>query len=102
VLEEQLIPRLFANRPSGSPIRCWSAGCSTGEEAYSLAILLRESLDELKQNFPIQIFATDIDPQAIATARTGTYPKSIELELSPERLARFFTLAGCCPTPYEG
>lgn len=92
ILEEQLLPRIFANRPTSSAIRCWSAGCSTGEEAYSLAILLRESMDELKQSYPVQIFATDIDPQAIATARAGIYPKSIVLELSPERLARFFTL----------
>jgi two-component system, chemotaxis family, CheB/CheR fusion protein len=90
VIEENAIPRLFAGKPAGSVIRIWSAGCSTGEEAYSLAILLQERLESLKQNFKVQIFATDIDSQAIANARSGVYPASIAADLTQERLARFF------------
>ncbi|MCX5732697.1 MAG: PAS domain-containing protein [candidate division NC10 bacterium] len=90
VIEEKLIPKLFAGKPANTVIRVWSPGCSTGEEAYSLAILLREHLEALKQSFKVQVFATDIDSQAIATARSGIYPASIVTDISPERLSRFF------------
>jgi len=90
VLEEQVIPKLFAGKQTGASIRIWSTGCSTGEEAYSLAILLQERLEMLKQSFNVQIFATDIDSMAIATARTGLYPASIAADISPERLGRYF------------
>jgi len=89
-LQEQVIPRLFAGKPAGAMIRAWVPGCSTGEEAYSIAILLQECLDALKQNFKVQVFATDIDHQAIGHARAGIYPASIAVDVSPERLARFF------------
>ncbi|MFZ2658282.1 MAG: chemotaxis protein CheB [Victivallales bacterium] len=89
-LEEQVIPKLF-DGSVGGVIRVWSTGCSTGEEAYSIAILMQERLEALKQSFKVQVFATDIDSQAIATARTGIYPASIATDISPERLARFFT-----------
>ena len=72
-------------------IRAWSPGCSTGEEAYSIAILLAERIEALKRSYMVQVFATDIDNQAIATARTGLYPASIAADITPERLARFFT-----------
>jgi two-component system CheB/CheR fusion protein len=91
VLEEVAIPIIFENKVLGSEIRVWSAGCSTGEEAYSIAILLFERMQSLKQNYAIQVFATDIDSRAIATARAGVYPASIADDISPERLARFFT-----------
>lgn len=90
-LEQQIIPQLFAGKPADAVIRVWSVGCSTGEEAYSIAILLAEQQQALKQTFRVQVFATDIDGQAIATARAGLYPASIAADLSPERLARFFT-----------
>lgn len=90
-LEEQVIPRLVAGRPAGAVIRIWSCGCSTGEEAYSIAMLMQERLDSLKQSYAVQIFATDIDSKAIATARVGRYPASIAADMSPERLGRFFT-----------
>lgn len=90
-LENQVIPRLFAGKPADAMIRVWSPGCSTGEEAYSIAILLQEHMEALKQSFKVQVFATDIDSQAILTARTGLYPTSIATDVSPERLARFFT-----------
>jgi two-component system CheB/CheR fusion protein len=90
-LEEQVIPALFDGKPAGATVRIWSVGCSTGEEAYSLAILLVERMEALKQSYSVQVFATDIDRRAIATARAGLYPASIVADLSPERLARFFT-----------
>jgi two-component system, chemotaxis family, CheB/CheR fusion protein len=91
VLEDQVIPALFAHKSPGAVIRVWTAGCSTGEEAYSIAILLVERMEALKASFTVQLFATDIDSRAIATARTGLYPASIAADVSPERLARFFT-----------
>ena len=90
-VEEQVIPKVFAGIPVGDPVRIWVPGCSTGEEAYSLAILLAEHQEVRKQSFNLQVFATDIDGRAIATARAGLYPASIAVDVSPERLARFFT-----------
>ena len=89
-IEQQVIPKLLAGKPASAVIRIWVSGCSTGEEAYSLAILLAERQEAMKQSFKVQIFATDIDSLAIATARIGLYPASIAADLSPERLARFF------------
>ncbi|WP_319585739.1 chemotaxis protein CheB [uncultured Desulfobulbus sp.] len=91
-LEKRVIPQLFADKPVGGTVRVWSPGCATGEEAYSLAILLAEQQELLRHNCKIQVFATDIDSQAIATARAGLYPASIAADLSPERLARFFSV----------
>ncbi|MGD9974213.1 MAG: chemotaxis protein CheB, partial [Desulfatirhabdiaceae bacterium] len=90
VIGEKAVPRLFAGKPADAVIRIWSAGCSSGEGPYSLAILLQEHMETLKQNYRLQIFATDIDSQAIAIARSGIYPASIATDLSPERLSRFF------------
>ncbi len=92
VVENQAIPKLFAGKPSSAVIRVWSPGCSTGEEAYSLAILLAERQEAMKQSFKVQLFATDIDSQAIAAARLGLYPASIAADVSKERLTRFFTV----------
>ncbi|WP_051249712.1 chemotaxis protein CheB [Maridesulfovibrio zosterae] len=92
VLEEQVIPKIFAGKSVDSSIRVWSTGCSTGEEAYSIAILLQEYMEATKQHFKVHIFATDIDSQAIATARSGLYPASILTDVTPERIARFFTI----------
>ena len=91
-LEQHVLPKLFADKPAGAVVRCWSVGCSTGEEAYSLAMLLQERVEGLRQSFQVQVFATDIDSQAIATARAGIYPASIATDISPERLARFFVM----------
>jgi two-component system CheB/CheR fusion protein len=88
-LEQQVIPRLFANQPAGAVIRVWSAGCSTGEEAYSMAILLQERLEALKQSHKVQVFATDIDSRAIASARAGIYPASIAADLTPSAWRAF-------------
>lgn len=89
-LEEHVIPKLFTGKPPGTSIRVWSPGCSTGEEAYSIAILLAERQEAMKQRFKVQVFATDIDSQAIAAARAGLFPASIAADISPERLSRFF------------
>jgi two-component system CheB/CheR fusion protein len=89
-LAELCIPKLFAGKPAGSVIRVWCAGCSTGEEAYSLAILMQEHMEAAKQSYALQLFATDIDSRAIATARAGVYPAGIAAGLTPERLSRFF------------
>ena len=91
VLEDEIIPRLFADKTAGAVIRVWSSGCSSGEEAYSIAILLQERMEALRQSFTLQIFATDIDQRAIATARAGLYPASIAADISPQRLAHYFT-----------
>ena len=90
-LEESIIPQLFAGKRSGDSLRVWSAGCSTGEEAYSIAILLHEYMETLHENYNLQVFATDIDDRAIAVARGGIYPASIAADMSPERLSRYFS-----------
>ncbi|GDY12944.1 chemotaxis protein CheR [Planctomycetota bacterium] len=89
VLDQQVIPKLLEHRPAA--LRIWSAGCSTGEEAYSLAILIEEHLQALRWPCQVTVFATDLDPQAIADARTGLYPASIAADVTPQRLARWFT-----------
>jgi len=95
-LREKTIPAIMANHPSGGLLRAWSAGCSTGEEAYSLAIAFKEALEQLKPTeiFTLQIFATDLDRDAIDKARQGFYPANIAADVSPERLNRFFVKDG--------
>ena len=92
-LREQAIPALLASRSPGQALRAWVPGCSTGEEAYSLAIVLKEAVEEIKPkaNFTIQIFATDLDRDAIDKARQGVFPANIAADVSEERLKRFFT-----------
>ena len=91
-LEKMVIPKLFEGKPVGAAVRVWCTGCSTGEEAYSMAILMQEHVELLRASYKVQVFATDIDSRAIATARAGIYPVSIADDITPERLARFFTL----------
>jgi len=91
VLEDQAIPQLFKDKPAGAALRVWVAGCSTGEEAYSIAILLQERMEALKTSYTVQVFATDLDSRSIAIARAGVYPASISADLTPERLARYFS-----------
>jgi two-component system, chemotaxis family, CheB/CheR fusion protein len=93
ILEKQIIPQLFKNKAAATDlVRVWICGCSTGEEAYSIAILIREYLESSKSNCSVQIFATDIDSRAIATARAGLYSVSIVSDVNPERLSRFFSI----------
>src|SRR6478736_4761961 len=89
---QQQLGSVLAAKPADSPFRVWTTGCSTGEEAYSLAILLREQMDALKKTFKVQVFATDFDARAIDTARAALYPASIASDVSPERLARFLSV----------
>jgi len=90
---KKILSELVKSKPDNGQIRIWVPGCSTGEEAYSIAILLRECMNEAKKNFNVQIFATDIDSNAIEKARIGSY-SGIESDVSKERLSRFFTSEG--------
>ena len=85
------LPSLVEGKSEGATLRLWVAGCSTGEEAYSLAILIREYLTQQKRRLIVQIFASDLDSRAIETARLGLYPVGIAGDVTPERLHRFFT-----------
>jgi two-component system CheB/CheR fusion protein len=91
LLTNAIIPDLVKAHPPAQPIRIWVAGCSTGEETYSLAMLFREAISSAHLDIKLQVFASDIDPDAIATARDGRYPETIEADVSPERIVRFFT-----------
>ncbi len=93
-LAAEALPRLIAAQALDSPVRVWVPACSTGEEAYSIAILLQELADSVKRDVSVKLFATDIDTDAIERARTGVYPISISADVSPERLARFFVQDG--------
>ena len=90
ILNKKVIPQLINNQGNDAPLRIWVAGCATGEEAYSLAILFTEALSEHRKQLSIQIFASDIDIEAIEFARAAIYPASIAADVSPERLDRFF------------
>ncbi len=90
-LAKNAIPGLLRDHPPERPLRIWVAGCSSGEEAYSVAILFREQIIVSKRDIKLQIFASDVDPDAVETAREGLYPPSIEANISPTRLAQFFS-----------
>jgi two-component system CheB/CheR fusion protein len=90
-LQQDVLPGLFSGKAESHVFRVWVAGCASGEEAYSIAIVFREFMDEIQQRFKVQIYATDIDDDAIAVARGGIYPSGIARDLSPERLRRFFS-----------
>jgi two-component system CheB/CheR fusion protein len=89
-LHEVVYPKILADRPTSEPVRVWVPGCSTGEETYSHAISLVETLSELRIEVPIQIFGTDLSENAIQKARAGFYKESIANEVSEVRLRRFF------------
>lgn len=92
-LKETIFPSLFAQLPQRYVLRAWIPGCSTGEEAYSLAIVFREALEQanLSKNITLQIFATDLDSNAIDRARKGIFMPNIVADVTPERLNRFFS-----------
>jgi len=89
-LRNKAIPRLFENRSPDNPLRIWVPGCSTGEEAYSIAILCQDFMGTAGKNLSVQMFATDIDNAAIESARLGLYSNSIAVDVPPDYLARFF------------
>ena len=95
-LLDEAIPALLESRPAGGVLRAWSAGCSTGEEPYSLAICFKEALERVKpaSRYTMQIFGTDLDRDAIDKARQGVYPANIVADVSPARLRRFFVQEG--------
>jgi len=90
-VKELIIPELLKESNRKEPLRIWCVGCSTGEEAYSLAMLIKERIDELDVNPEVKLFATDIDKDSIEFAGVGVYPESIVSDVSAERLSRFFT-----------
>ncbi len=92
-LAESVIPGMVAQHPD-RPLRIWAPGCSTGEEAYSLAMLFLEAIAATKRPIKLQVFASDLDPLAIAFARAGVYGRETESQVSPERLRRFFVHEG--------
>ncbi|MFO7714127.1 chemotaxis protein CheB, partial [Desulfosarcina sp.] len=91
-LKTEVMPALLKARPKGGVLRAWTSGCSTGEEAYSLAMVFKEALEMVNpaENFSLQVFATDLDRDAIDKARAGVYPANIAADVSVERLQRFF------------
>ena len=93
-LERDILPALFAGRRSDETVRVWVAGCATGEEAYSIAMLLREQAERSPGMPDFQVFATDIDERAIARARAGLYPGAIATDVTPSRLRQFFNREG--------
>ena len=95
-LQRKVLPKLMANRPQGEPLRIWVPGCSTGEEAYSIAITILEFLEQHKRasGAAVQIFGTDISAPAVDSARSGTYSETAVANVSPERLKRFFVKVG--------
>jgi two-component system, chemotaxis family, CheB/CheR fusion protein len=90
VLKEKIFPRLIEQRTTDEPLRIWVMGCSTGEEAYSIAMAFTEFIGERSGHIPVQIFATDINEKSIERARAGLYSKNITADVSPEHLRRFF------------
>ena len=91
LLGETVIPELVQQQVLDRPLRVWVPGCSTGEEAYSIAMLVLEQIAAAGRNIKLQVFASDIDPDCVGFARNGVYPESIEADVAPARLARFFT-----------
>jgi two-component system CheB/CheR fusion protein len=96
LLSEKIVPDIVRKHPPDHPLRIWIAGCSTGEETYSLTMLFREQIAAAKRNIKLQVFASDVDPDAVAKAREGLYPETIEADVSAERLARFFSREEHC------
>ena len=90
-LRKKTLPALIASRPNGHVLRAWIPGCSTGEEAFSMAMAFKEAMDKTKKKMTLQVFATDLDKDAINKARQGVYPENICADVSPARLRRFFT-----------
>jgi two-component system CheB/CheR fusion protein len=91
ILKEKIFPRIIEHRAPDEPVRIWTVGCSTGEEAYSIAMAFTEFAGERADHIPVQIFATDLNEKGIEKARAGLYSKNITEDVSPERLRRFFT-----------
>jgi two-component system CheB/CheR fusion protein len=94
IIKNEILPLLFKNKREGDFLHIWIAGCASGEEAYSIAILIREHMDLTHNEIKVFIYATDIDENAIAAARVGVYDADIKENVSQERLKRFFVKDG--------
>lgn len=90
VMQDKVIPEIVAELEENEPIRCWVAGCSTGEEAYTLAMLFMEHFDQHAQQHDLKVFATDVDQRAIQFASTNLYPETVIADIGPIRVKRFF------------
>jgi two-component system, chemotaxis family, CheB/CheR fusion protein len=89
-LDDRVVTPLVERKPPGQPLRVWVPGCATGEEAYSIAMLFAERLQAARKGCPLQLFASDAGDSALEVGRAGVYPESIAVDVSPERLRRFF------------
>jgi two-component system CheB/CheR fusion protein len=98
LLSQEIIPKILSEKAPGSTVRVWAAGCATGEEAYSLAFLFTDHIDQHNLDLKLQVFATDIDEEALRVARRGTYPAAIELDVPRELFHRYLTSADGCFT----
>jgi two-component system CheB/CheR fusion protein len=94
ILADKMIPAIFERNRSEKQIRVWVPGCSTGEEVYSIAILLKKYMDKMEETFEVKIFATDLDKDAIKTASKGVYSENIMYNIQPELLKTYFTHQG--------
>jgi two-component system CheB/CheR fusion protein len=94
VLARRVMPEIFQHKDAGDTVRVWVAGCATGEEAYTIAILLLEEATRREVRPSVQVFASDLDARALVSAREGRFPASIEADVNEERLRRFFTREG--------
>jgi two-component system CheB/CheR fusion protein len=101
LLKHEILPPMLLGKPENYVFRVWVAACASGEEAYSIAIVLRELMDETQKAFKVQIYATDLDENSIAEARVGHYPPNIAQNISPERLHRFFSQDKQAPSGYQ-
>ena len=95
-LEKEIIPELVKGKSASDHIRIWSVGCATGEEAYSVAMLVLEQAELVGVTPHIEIFASDLHEPSLRRARDGRFPDTIEADVSPERLTRFFTKEESC------
>ncbi len=93
-LQEKIIPEMLANKEHTASLKIWVVGCATGEEAYSIAILIQEHLDKMERTMEVKIFASDIDKEALTVASKGIYPESIANDVSEARLENFFYKSG--------
>jgi two-component system CheB/CheR fusion protein len=99
ILETQVIPELLRDKPADEPLRVWVPACATGEEAYSLAMIFLEQIAASGKACPLQVFASDVEPEALDAARRGVYADSVLADVGGSRLARFFTRAD--PNHYQ-
>ncbi len=93
LLEKKVFPVIIKDRPANMPLRVWVPGCSTGEEVYSIAIVLREYLEKTGSNVAVQVFGTDVSEKNVEKARTGLFPESVAADITEQRLNKFFNRA---------